>query len=180
MLISFQTLATGLALLCTACAHQSSEETTQLEQRPSAQKVFKTLSSLEGKWRGVFDDGREHQVTLRLSAGGSALVETWALSPTRESITIYNLDGDRLLATHYCPQGNQPRLELKSGDASTGYNFEFLDGTGLQNPDASHQHQMWIKPIDREHFERSEVYISNTKHSITDEQSESIRYTRIE
>ena len=67
---------------------------------------FERLQSLVGAWRGTWSDGRPVGLTYRLSAGGTVLVETWALSPTRESLTLYHMDNGALLATHYCPQGN--------------------------------------------------------------------------
>jgi hypothetical protein len=180
----FRSLLISAIVLVTACATQTSgakiSEQKMSGSNVSAQDTFKLLTGLEGKWRGVFANGREHTVTLRLSAAGTVLVETWALSPTRESITIYNLDGERLLATHFCPQGNQPRLALDSGNAQDGFTFKFLDGTGLQNPEASHQHRMWIKPIDATHFERSETYLNNRETAISDDTAEVIRYTRID
>jgi hypothetical protein len=169
----FCSLLISAIVLVSACATQTSgakiSEQKMSESNVSAQDTFKRLTGLDGKWRGVFADGREHTITLRLSAAGTVLVETWALSPTRESITIYNLDGEHLLATHFCPHGNQPRLVLDSGNAQDGFTFEFLDGTGLQNPEASHQHRMWIKPIDAMHFERSEIYINNRDTAISDD-----------
>ena len=73
--------------------------------------------------------GRPHTVDFKLIANGTVLVETWTMSPTRISMTVYALDGTRLLATHFCPQGTQPRLRLAEKDAHGRYQFRFLDGT---------------------------------------------------
>ena len=43
---------------------------------------------------------RFSSIEIWLVANESALVETWTMSPTRQSMTVYTLDGDRLLATH--------------------------------------------------------------------------------
>jgi hypothetical protein len=126
-----------------------------------AQSTYAKLSALVGDWQGQYDDGRKLSVTYRLTANNTALVETWTMSPTRESMTIYALDGDRLLATHYCPQGNQPRLQLSRLDAQGRYQFEFVDGGNLQKPESSHQHQMWLKLESADRFSRSEIYIRN-------------------
>ena len=127
----------------------------------SARQAFERLSALQGRWTGTFANGKTHSVEYRASAGGSALIETWALSPTRESITIYALDGDRLLATHYCPQGNQPRLEFKGVDDAGKYQFAFVDGTNLQNPEGWHQHAFWVRFDDETHYTRNETYVPN-------------------
>ena len=150
-----------------------------------AQAAFAQLKSLVGEWRGVFPSGREHTVSYRLTAGGSTLVETWTLSPTRESMTLYALDGDRLLATHYCPQGNQPRLRFDGIDEEGRYRFEFVDGTNLQVADRSHQHRFWLAFDDADHYRRAEHYVRNVpsgESSMEDAASEdddAVVYTRI-
>jgi hypothetical protein len=149
----------------------------------SAIEVFKQLSELVGEWRGRFPDGREHRVSYRLTAAGSTLVETWALAPGRESMTLYHLDGDELLATHYCPQGNQPRLRLVPSKKAGRLSFVFKDGSNLAVPNRSHQHSMWIELGGAKKFTRSETYIENgtaPKSSVEAEEGEAVVYTRIE
>ncbi len=127
---------------------------------PSAVTVFKQLSALVGEWEGKFDNGRVHRVTYRLSARGHALVETWALSPISESITIYHLDGDKLVADHYCPQGNAPRLEL-ANLADDKFNFTFRDGTNLNVVGKTHEHSFWLQIKSADEYLRSETYVAN-------------------
>ncbi|WP_026802541.1 hypothetical protein [Arenimonas oryziterrae] len=127
----------------------------------SATDAFGSLTQLVGRWEGKFADGRVHSVSYRLTAGGTVLVETWTLGKDRESMTLYHLDGDRLLATHYCPQGNQPRLVLiDDGDPET-LSFTFVDGTNLQVPGRSHQHDFWIRRTGETTYQRSETYVDN-------------------
>jgi hypothetical protein len=123
--------------------------------------VFNRLTSLIGSWEGKRPDGRPHTVSYRLTAGGSVLVETWTLSSGRESMTMYHLDGDILMATHYCPQGNQPRLQLVPGSELDKFSFVFRDGTNLQVKEKSHQHSFSIKLSGTNSFERSETYVEN-------------------
>ncbi len=146
--------AAAAILLC------GSAGAAQTPQSPAA-RAFERLSALAGTWSGSWANGRAHSVTYRLSAGGTALVETWALGPGRESITIYHLDGDRLLATHYCPQGTQPRLALAPAREADRLDFALVDGANLNAPGRSHQHNMtiWLRGADR--FERSEHYVEN-------------------
>jgi hypothetical protein len=57
-------------------------------------------------------------------------------------VTLYHLDGDRLLLTHYCMAKNQPRMRLASFDPLRGeLRFEFLDATNLPTPAAGHMHR---------------------------------------
>lgn len=75
----------------------------------SAQTTFDQLKTLEGKWRSTSGGTA---TSYKVIAIGSSLVETWTMSPARQSMTVYAMDGDRVLATHHCPQANIPRLEV--------------------------------------------------------------------
>jgi hypothetical protein len=147
-----------LALLSAAAAaadHGAADDAAP----PSARAAFERLSSLVGRWRG--GDGRGQTVTYRLTAGGSVLVETWALAPGRESMTLYHLDGDALLATHYCPQGNQPTLRYApTASDARRLSFAFERGSNLGIAGRWHQHSMWIE-FGSGGFTRAETYIEN-------------------
>ena len=133
---------------------------TSYADGPPSKVAFEHLKGLIGNWKPT-NPKDPTQIEIKLIASGSALVETWAMSPTRQSMTIYTLDGDRLLATHYCPQGNAPRLAYTKTDNSGAHHFQFLDGTNLQNPKASHEHALWIREETDGTLTRSETYIAN-------------------
>ncbi|HZF43875.1 MAG TPA: hypothetical protein VEZ48_10750 [Sphingomonadaceae bacterium] len=122
-----------------------------------AERSFERLKSLVGTWRGAWSDGRPVGLTYRLSAGGTVVVETWALSPTRESLTLYHMDKGALLATHYCPQGNQPRLRLTDA-ASDRMSFAFRDVTDLDPATESHQHAFSLRFDGPNRIARHETY----------------------
>lgn len=106
-----------------------------------AAAAFERLLGLTGTWREADATG-EFRIVFETTANGTVLLESWMAGARRHSLTVYHLDGERLLATHYCPQGNQPRLSLQ-GDASLDtVAFAFLDATGLDGPDASHQYAL--------------------------------------
>jgi hypothetical protein len=146
-----------------------------------AQEAFEDLGRLVGTWESVGDPARRHTVDFRLIANGTALVETWMMSPTRSSMTVYALDGTRLLATHFCPQGNQPRLAWAGKNANGHHQFRFLDGTNLQDPTGSHQHALWIEVDSADSFRRSETYIENAKigQPVDGDADEAVVYRRI-
>lgn len=134
-------------------------------------KLFERLKSLEGKWR-IAEPERSTKVQFEVIANGSALVERWDMSPTRSSMTVYSLDGDRLLVTHYCPQGNAPRLAYKEIRGNGVYHFQFQDGLNLQK-DGAHQHAFWMRFDSENQFTRSETYIKNGSKFTPDEEEES-------
>jgi len=148
---------------------------------PNAAAAFESLQRLAGQWQGETKEGRTLKVSLRPTAGGSVLVETWTLAPGRESLTLYHLDGDQLLATHYCPQGNQPRLRLRSVDAQGRMDFVFKDGSNTDKHGGWHQHAMWIR-VGEEGFTRSETYVENgsTAEAIAAvEEGEAVRFRHV-
>jgi hypothetical protein len=118
----------------------------------SAWAILRTLAGPEGvaTWDADLDgDGApDTAVTYRLIGGGTALVETLFPGTGHEMETIHHLDrrGDdtRLLCTHYCGAGNQPRLVLTGGDLAPENGspptlvYTFLDATNLPDPDAVH------------------------------------------
>ncbi len=134
--------------------------------------AFQQLKGLVGEWRGQRPDGREIGVTYRLSARDSVLVETWNLGPGLESLTIYHMDGGELMATHFCPQGNQPRLRMKRAAASR-FDFTFYDATGVK-PGQAIQHDFWIEIGADSTITRSETYVEGDK-----AESETITYKRV-
>lgn len=134
--------------------------TSASADQPSAAAVFEQLKSLQGQWRSA-KEGSRTTVEYRLIANGTVLVETWTMSPTRQSMTVYALDGERLLATHYCPQGNQPRLVLAGTNADGTHRFDFLDGTNLQDPEGFHEHAFTVRIDGQAALTRRETYIGN-------------------
>lgn len=139
-----------------------------------AQTAFDRLKSLVGHWEGRTTKGRVLAVDYRLTANGSVLVETWTLSPTRESMTVYHRDGERLLATHYCPIGNQPRLALEPSAGTDTLAFDVESVTNLVDPKTSHQQRFAITFRGADAFDRDETYIEDGKAS-----SEPVSFTRV-
>lgn len=127
---------------------------------PASKAAFEQLKSLAGDWHST-KKGSATVVNYRAIANGSTVVESWTMSPTRQSMTVYTMDGDRLLATHYCPQGNAPRLQFSATDTSGAHRFDFLDGANLQDPEGSHEHAFRLRLDASGAITRSETYIRN-------------------
>jgi len=120
-----------------------------------AQKSFGMLQGLEGNWSGTNQQGHPVDVSFRMTAGGSALMSEIRGHGPENMITMFHMDGDRLLMTHYCGAGNQPRMKVVSADAKS-VSFEFMDGTNIapggghmqhvtfSQPDADHQVEEWV------------------------------------
>ena len=167
-------------LLILAVTGACAAETNESAVRPtSGKEMFIRLGKLTGSWSGTTANGHTHRVNYRYSAGGSVLVETWTLGAGRESMTLYALDGERLLATHYCPQGNQPRLEYTGTDASGRAQFRFIDGTNLHVPGQSHQQAFWLHFDGQQAFSRGETYVENDTPASDTQDGEAANYARV-
>jgi hypothetical protein len=127
----------------------------------TARAAFTQLQTLVGEWEGKTEAGRALKVSYRLTAAGTVLIETWTLGPQRESLTLYHMDNDSLIATHYCPLGNQPRLRFKEGGNPSLFIFEFVSATNLPKPEAAHQHRFEMEILQPNSFARSETYLEN-------------------
>jgi len=123
------------------------------EQPPSA-AAFAQIAAMTGEWQ--VREAASFRIVFDATAGGSVIVERWMLGERTHSLTLYHLDGDRLLATHYCPQGNQPRLSA-TDFANGELRFAFLDVTDL-DPDESHQHDLAFAWRPDGSVSRSEIY----------------------
>ena len=149
------TLATLLIpFAATTSVAESSKKDDGAKSKAAAQ--FEQLKKLEGEWVGEFahGEGPKNETTVRykLTGAGSALVEHLFEGTGHEMITVYHLDGDRLILTHYCAAQNQPRMCAKPSDDTKTIAFEFLDGTNMDAATDMHMHNATIEFIDDDHF----------------------------
>lgn len=127
---------------------------------------FTRLKALSGHWQGTGDSNRIVRLKYSPTARGSVLVETWQEGTAGETMSVFHHDGDRIMATHYCGQGNQPRLVLKPG-SDDDLVFDYLDATNLAEAEASHLVRLRFVIHDDGSLDRIETY----RHAGTDESS---------
>ena len=125
-----------------------------------AATAFVQLKSLTGTWRNADNPASPLRIHFYLTAGGTVLVEDWRRGPDPHSLTLYHRDGKALIATHYCPQGNQPRLALThSGKALS---FTFRNATDLDRRTESYQHALAFDLTNPARPVRGDVYRSKS------------------
>jgi hypothetical protein len=117
---------------------------------------FEKMKSLVGDWVGVVDEGgRKMPVTVsyRLVSNGTALEETLKTPEDTDMITMYIADGKALVMTHYCSEGNQPRMRAAVPAGSVDkLDFRYVDATNLSGADASHMHGLVVTFRDADHI----------------------------
>jgi hypothetical protein len=120
----------------------------------NGQKSFDTMKSLTGNWEGKDSQGGAVEVSNRVTAGGSALmseIKTNMHGKDEDMISMINMDGDRVLLTHYCSAGNQPRMQATLSPDGKSITFTFVDATNLASPDAAHMKSVIFNFIDENH-----------------------------
>ena len=145
---------------------------------PDARAAFAKLESLSGKWESTDAAGKKSRVQYEEIAANSAVVERFAseeMGAENAMITVYYLDGGRLLLQHYCMAKNQPRLQADAFDAARNeLHFDFLDATGLASPQAGHMHSVTFHFADADHMSQEWQFVENGKAKFT----ETAQYTR--
>src|SRR5262245_63252224 len=87
------------------------------------------LKALDGDWNGKFADGNEINVSYTTISGGNAVMETFRLPDGTDMRIIYHMNDEKLMMTHYCESGNQPRLQSASAFNGSDVTLNFLDIT---------------------------------------------------
>ncbi len=142
-MISIRGLALPAALLCLLLAAPAGAGSDAISgDVSSAAKAFERFKSLVGHWEGTNAQGHPVELDFELVADGSAVLERLRIAAEHphDMVTLYHLDGDDLILTHYCAAGNQPRMVVSEASGDT-IRFEFLDATNLDSPDAGHMHE---------------------------------------
>lgn len=129
--------------------------------KPSHKSLFLGLQTLVGEWHGINEDGEATYVTYSMTANDTALVETWKFQNDMEALTIYHMDGDLLMAMHYCPIGNQPRLDLKEQSEDGTLSFECVSATHLKSFKDPHEHAFTLKINKDGSLYRNETYVED-------------------
>ena len=101
---------------------------------------FKTLA---GEWVAAEDGDMVKKGDLvaryAVTASGTAVVETVFPGSEHEMVTVYHADGPDLVLTHYCMEGNQPRMRARGAQGSR-FEFAYDGGTNIDPKRDRHMH----------------------------------------
>jgi hypothetical protein len=157
----------GIALVLSAVAVAA--------DRTKSEKAFDRLASLQGDWEGE-QRGTKIRVTYTLTANGSALMEQFRPDNGPVMITMFTVDGDHLIATHYCSARNQPQMVTSAiTDGQKPLAFSLARITGLKSPDEWHNTGLTVIQEDNDHLTQEWTYESSGKIGKT-----VFRYTRLQ
>lgn len=121
-----------VALWCGTSVAQTTAPAPNVAPQSDAKQAFEKMKTLAGSWHGTIMN-IPIDLTIRLTSSGNAILHeanTNGGSPPNHEITMFYVEGDRLLATHYCDGGNRARLEGKVSPDGKAIEFSFLDVAG--------------------------------------------------
>ncbi len=141
----------GMALFVVASAAFAADKTKSKE-------AFDRLASLKGEWEGEIN-GVDTTLIYTLTANGSALMEECRPGKGPEMITMFTIDGDHLIATHYCSAKNQPQMATSTiSDAQKPLAFSLARVTGLKSTDDWHNTGLTVIQEDNDHLTQEWSY----------------------
>jgi hypothetical protein len=141
------------ALLCTSATVVAQSDT---------QKSFDKLKALQGSWNGSFE-GKPMQATLRVTSRGNAIVHEMKGEGPDDPITMFYLDGDQLLLTHYCDAGNRPRMAGKISPDGKTIEFDLLDVANYNSAQHGHMQHAVFTLIDENHHTEEWTFMMEGK-----------------
>jgi hypothetical protein len=127
---------------------------TVLSAAPGTNPAWEKMKSLAGEWSGTMNHGGQEMpvsVSYTLVSSGTSLMERLTTPDGSDMVTMYHPDGSRIMMTHYCSGGNQPRMKAETSSADA-ISFDFVDATNLASPKAEHMRKLVVKFQDADHF----------------------------
>jgi hypothetical protein len=154
-----------LAVFSLAAALAPAQEHASHGSMVASTAQWEKIKSLVGEWDGYAMEGGQKMpthISVRMTGDGSAVMHWMDAGTPHEMVTMFHMDKEELLATHYCSAHNQPRFRAVSSSEPKQVAFEFKDGTNIRPGDA-HMRQLAITFVDADHHNEAWGYDSNGK-----------------
>jgi hypothetical protein len=127
---------------------------------------FEQIKALAGDWEAEFPDGTTISITYTPISGGTAVMETLKLKNGIDMRSIYYRNGEKLMMTHYCESGNQPRLQESTSSNPNDIALSFLDITNVPSPESSsYLYRVVFHFKDADSFSQDITWMINGKES---------------
>jgi hypothetical protein len=105
-----------------------------------AKTAFEKLKGLAGDW-AASGQTISASVVYRSASNGTIVTEVLFPGTAHEMMTVYYLEGNDLVATHYCAMGNQPHFKLDLAKSTpTELVFAFDGGANFDPAKDGHIH----------------------------------------
>lgn len=146
------TMLAATTMLATAVSGLEAGSAPQWDARTA----FDSLKKLAGDWQGnvTSPDGPPMSARYRVTSGGSVVEEVLFPGTAQEMVSMYHMDGNELVMTHYCAAGNQPRLRLNPAQSRPEeLSFDFTGGGNMDPAVDAHLHSGRMLLKDDAHLE---------------------------
>jgi hypothetical protein len=153
--------ASGKHWLCGLIAMGAILLPTQMQPQANSKSeaVFRQLVSLVGEWEAV-QNGVPVTETYTLTANRSALMAETKPGNDPAMITMFTVDGEHLIATHYCAARNQPQMQTGiPEDLQKGVTFSLVRVRGMKTQDDWHNTGLTITLEDKDHMTQRWTYL---------------------
>lgn len=131
---------------CDACSTKTDNGAQAVVGNEFTDKaVLGRLSMLDGDWQFIDEAGNDVEgltCSFDFSSNNSVVREIMFPGGDGEMTNLYHLDGEKIICTHYCAAGNQPRM-VASG-IQTDHNGTSIDFKleSISNLRPEHDHYM--------------------------------------
>ena len=110
-----------------------------------ARSAFEALKAMAGTWHGTVaaegEEPRETEIVYEVRSAGHSVVQTFSPGKPYEMFSVYHLDGEDLLMTHYCAIGNAPKMKFVATGKPGEIVWEFNGGSNLDPGKDPHAHE---------------------------------------
>ncbi len=131
------------------------------EEKPAGKEGAKQagldrIKALSGEWQvtrapeGHGDHGGT--VSYKVTAGGSAVLETLFGGTEHEMVTLYYMEGEDLAMTHYCMLHNRPHMRAERRSNPDKIVFKCQEGENAEIEAEDHMHQATFTFVDADHL----------------------------
>jgi hypothetical protein len=152
MIKALRAVAASLLVLASATAFAQSE----------SQRLLDKFKSMVGTWEGKNTQGEAVVDTYRLAAGGTAVMGENRMG-SEDMLSLFYVDGDHLLMTHFCPSGSQPRMRATVSSDFKITSFDFVDATNLPDPQKGHMSRAVYFFPDADHYSEEWTWMQDGK-----------------
>ncbi len=136
----------ALSILVTLALVSTSGFAEGTPSTPKTTPQFDAIKSLQGTWVGnkkvkKGEEAETVQVKYKVTSAGSAVEETLFPGTPKEMVSVYTVDNGKILMTHYCALGNQPRMKMTDASKSKKgerIQLQMVDATGMNSPQDPH------------------------------------------
>ena len=137
------------ALLSLAAA-TGADEMAMPTMKPNA--AFDEIKALAGTWDGQMPDGKSVKATYQVVSNGSCVMETLDPPDHGIMITMYRVEGGRLVMDHYCSMNNVPHMRGARSADGKEIDFAFINASNMASPKDVHMHGLKLAFVDHDHL----------------------------